>query len=481
VRPVLFIIMAGIALSASSGHAFDPVLQLQANYSVGNGPRSICAADFNGDTYSDLVVANQFTNNISILYNLGDGAFAAAVDYAVGTEPSSVAAADLNGDTDIDLVVTNFGSDNISVLISDGSGGFADPVNYLVGAPGAAPRSICIADFDGVNQPDLAVANQWADSVAVLINNGNGTFQAAISYEVGISDVDNEPYSVCAADFDGDGFNDLAVANSLTGVVSVAENNGDGSFAAAVNHDVGELPRTVRADDLDGVSGVDLAVGNYGSHNISILKNAGAGTFGPASDYGVGSNPRSLCLVELDGDTHPDIASANFMSADVSLLLNIGNGTFSPDDFYAVGNSPTSVCSADFDKDGDNDLAVTNFDDDNVSVLMNGSDIVVDVDGDFPAENSPRQIRLDQNYPNPFNPYTAVAFFIARRSPVELSVYDVMGRVVRRLANGEMPAGHHILNWDGRDESGRPVATGVYVYRLEAGGFEQTRKMVLLR
>jgi len=91
------------------------------------------------------------------------------------------------------------------------------------------------------------------------------------------------------------------------------------------------------------------------------------------------------------------------------------------------------------------------------------------------------QNALLQNYPNPFNPVTTIAFSIRTRGHVGLNVYDVGGRLVRTLANETRAAGAYRVKWDGHDNTGSPVASGVYFYRLIAGSFSQTKKMVLLK
>ncbi len=88
---------------------------------------------------------------------------------------------------------------------------------------------------------------------------------------------------------------------------------------------------------------------------------------------------------------------------------------------------------------------------------------------------------LAQNYPNPFNPQTTISFTIASRGHVALNVYDVSGALVRTLANETRGPGAYQVQWDGRDENGCAVASGVYFYRLVAGSFTSTRKMVLLK
>jgi len=93
----------------------------------------------------------------------------------------------------------------------------------------------------------------------------------------------------------------------------------------------------------------------------------------------------------------------------------------------------------------------------------------------------PSAYQLHQNYPNPFNPTTTIRFDLPGKSDVEMVVYNVLGQRITCLVNETLGAGSHQVNWDGRDASGSRVASGVYLYRLTAGEFVQTRKMLLLK
>ena len=89
---------------------------------------------------------------------------------------------------------------------------------------------------------------------------------------------------------------------------------------------------------------------------------------------------------------------------------------------------------------------------------------------------------LSQNYPNPLNPQTTIRYDMARTGAVQLSIYTVTGQRIRTLVDGDRPAGTYSVVWDGRDDTGRDVASGVYLYRLEVEGqYVQSRPMVLLR
>ena len=93
----------------------------------------------------------------------------------------------------------------------------------------------------------------------------------------------------------------------------------------------------------------------------------------------------------------------------------------------------------------------------------------------------PDQYELSQNYPNPFNPTTVIEYTLPERSQVSLTIYNVLGQEVRTLVNDIRAAGSYRIEWNGADDSGKPVATGVYLYRLQAGDFTQTRKMLLMK
>jgi len=89
--------------------------------------------------------------------------------------------------------------------------------------------------------------------------------------------------------------------------------------------------------------------------------------------------------------------------------------------------------------------------------------------------------QLGQNYPNPFNPTTTIDFTITKKEPVKLSVFDILGHEVKTLVNQSLAPGRHSVTWDGRNESGEIVASGIYFYRFEAGDFIDVKKMTFIQ
>ena len=254
----------------------------------------------------------------------------------------------------------------------------------------------------------------------------------------------------------------------------------DPLFDARIDYGVGSYPYSVCAADLDGDGDSDLATANGGSNNVLILKNKGDGTFVAAVNYGVGSNPTSVCASDLDGDGDGDLAVANEISNDVSILKNNGDGTFAAAVNYGVGTQPSSVCAADLDGDGDDDLAVANNGSNNVSILMNKVDRPCVTDAD-PSTKTPKSA-IVVVYPNPFNPSVTIELYCSSaNAPVKIDMFDVSGRKIRTVYLGRMSSGVNKYIWNGRSDSGDNVASGVYFCRLQSGNEVNVKKVILLR
>ena len=99
----------------------------------------------------------------------------------------------------------------------------------------------------------------------------------------------------------------------------------------------------------------------------------------------------------------------------------------------------------------------------------------------YDLENIPKQFMVHQNYPNPFNPFTTVRYDLPEDGFINITIYDVMGTVVRTLLNSSQTAGFKSIQWNATNDENRPVSAGLYIYRIQAGDFRQTKKMVLVK
>src|SRR5712671_2252019 len=157
-------------------------------FSGGTYPISIVVADVNNDGKPDLLLVNIASNNLGVLLGNGDGTFQAVVTYASGGQsPFSVVISDVNGDGKPDVVIANQcagancqgGRGGLGVLLGKGDGTFQPAVTYDTGS--GQSLSIAVADVNGDNKLDLAVAN-WAGDVGILLGRGDGTFRPVVSY-----------------------------------------------------------------------------------------------------------------------------------------------------------------------------------------------------------------------------------------------------------------------------------------------------------
>jgi hypothetical protein len=93
----------------------------------------------------------------------------------------------------------------------------------------------------------------------------------------------------------------------------------------------------------------------------------------------------------------------------------------------------------------------------------------------------PKEFEISQNYPNPFNPTTVIEYALPKSSDVKIKIYNILGQEVRNLVNERQEAGYKIIGWDGKDDHGMEVSSGIYFYRIVAGNFVKSKKMVLLK
>jgi hypothetical protein len=326
----------------------------------------------NGDGKPDVIVANHCADStcatsgtVGILLGNGDGTFQTAATFGSGGYSAlSLVVLDVNGDGKPDLLVANgcanqncSGDGAIGVLFGKGDGTFQAGVSYDSG--GQLAQAIAVGDVNADGMPDLLVGNWCASSgcdtdgsVGVLLGNGDGTFQAAATYDSG----GQRTASVAVADVNGDGKLDFVVGNqcpsgigcnlSKDGRVSVLLGNGDGTFQTAMPYDAGgQGALSVAVADVNGDGKADIVVANCsgancvggsgGNGTAVVLLGNGDGTFQAGVPYDSGGDDASsVAIADVNGDGKPDLlvanqcaSSNNCGSGTVGVLINIGTTT----------------------------------------------------------------------------------------------------------------------------------------------------------
>ena len=246
-------------------------------------------------------------------------------------------------------------------------------------ATGRTPWSVAAADLDGDLDADLAVASKDNNVVSIFKNLGAGVFSAKVDYTV------SRPSVVITADFDNDGDVDLAVTSTFDAAVCILKNNGDGTFQPRQNYNVGTDPRGMAASDLDGDGDLDLAVANLELYSVSILKNNGAGVFQNRQDYQLTGKALTISAADLDNDGDNDLAVSNLDNSKLFVLFNNNDATFQPFQQLTVGGAPHAVVAADFDHDGDVDLGTGNKTN-SFSLLKNNGNGTFQASQDYPLQ-----------------------------------------------------------------------------------------------
>lgn len=268
---------------------------------------------------------------------------------------------------------------------------FLPPVSYSTG--GLEAGFVAVADVNGDGKPDLLVANTYfSNTIGVLLGNGDGTFQPAVTYGSG----GGFPVSIVVMDVNGDGRLDLVVANqtpcytcSGDGLIGVLLGNGDGTFGSAVTYDSGggqgsgaigggPSPGQLAVADLNGDGKPDVVVANCvaagqgtcgaGNGAVGVLLGNGDGTFGPVATYDSGGQGAvTVAIADVNEDGNPDVLVSNnqcILSSNCSLglvgvLLGSGNGTLQSAATYTAGIwSLRQVAIADINGDGHSDVIV---------------------------------------------------------------------------------------------------------------------------
>ncbi len=358
-RALMLAAVAGMPGVALADIAFTAPITL----ATAQRPGGVAVGDFNADGNQDIAVTVDTQDRIMLFTGNGAGGFAPgqSILTGAGTGPDTLQAVDVDGNGTIDLVVALHNVGLVRVYVNT-AGSFAAGSGV---ATGADPRGLDAGDIDGDGDADFAVANRATNNVTIIRNNAG--VLAAVNVAVGV-----EPRDVTMGDFNNDGDLDIATGNHDDRTVSILSNNGTGTFSVSSTFvlNAGTRPSGLDSGDLNGDGRDDLAIAN--DNRVSVLLATATG-FGPRNDLPAGANPGPVLVVDLDADGDLDLASGDELGSGVWFRENLGTGTFGVATTITTGLHPGDLAAGDLDNSGTMDIVVPNRDANTTTVLINAN------------------------------------------------------------------------------------------------------------
>jgi hypothetical protein len=365
---LLFFLGWSVIAPAANGPA-----KFFARRDYGPGADLVRVADVNGDGIPDLVELNLYSYTINIMLGNGDGTFRAGRTFKPNLSfpySSGLAALDLNGDGKIDLVITGAanGFGGIGVCFGNGDGTFQQPIFYPAGTD-ESTGALVMGDFNGDGIPDAVITGEYS-GVWLLIGKGGGVFSPGVLTPAPPQGASGAAGGrLAAADFNGDGYLDLAVAFSFPSGFMVLLGNGNGTFQkpALVYVPLYGSVGYIAVGDLnqDGYPDIVLSPTGASVSYVDVFLNNGKGGFSKHSQVNM-NGAVEITIGDVNGDGIPDIVNALG-----TIVFGLGNGKFTAPVSYAVENSQFSkdVVLGELRKNGGVDIVAAQYE--GVSVLLN--------------------------------------------------------------------------------------------------------------
>jgi len=371
------------------------------------------AGDVNDDEFTDLVVVTETAEDIRVFLNDGTGDYNTFTifDMPASNRPSTNEGSDFNHDGQIDLAIGSTANNKVSVFMGDDTTIF-DAETDATADQGI--RGLTVLDVNGDGWDDIATANRIASTYSILVNDGTGTFNPAITLDAG---VDSET-SIAAVDLNNDGITDLAIGGFASNNIVTLINNGLGVFTALDTTPVSGSPWMLAAGDINGDGNVDIVSCNSSNGEVSVLAGDGNGNLTLLASYTSGDFCLAIDLGDVDGDGDLDFIASNFGNADFTLYENDGSGNFSNPRTYPSVQAGSCAIFHDRNNDGAMDITLIDEIEDVIilyeNTLLNSEDKITDTPVIYP------------------NPFTDQLNINAGNStfPIVFRLYDVQGRLL---------------------------------------------------
>jgi len=471
----------------NSGASAFELMWTWADTSLKTGSASfptMCVADLDGDTDQEIVFgipsgsgwpAEDVSPTVIFIFEFGSAGlpteptakWTADSDPGSNTRPSGMAAGDIDGDG-VDEVAVGFrafstATTNDALMIWSVDGGFAGDFTQF-----KTEMIDTVGDWGSVYAVDICDLDNDGNFEAYFSTDNHTVYEATGTDTYVMTSVDEPtvyPWTIhgsCEGDVNGDGNNELvfgktggqlALWHSITDLAST-----DSTNEALIKTVEPGGCRGLAVGDYDADGNTDIIMGGNYSGAVWRIEYKGTGSMADSNSY-------TYEMVYQDtipaGDTRVYYVSF-------------------PGDNFALQHGGDA--SNDMNGNGLPELLIAYEDGDTLQswiVMIEGNGVTgIELD---PGARFLKSYTLHQNYPNPFNPSTTISYSLPAAEEISLKVFDMQGREVKTLVSGSVQAGEHTAVWNGTNNAGQKVASGIYVYTLKAGKRQLNKRMTLLK
>lgn len=457
---------------------------------------SIARGKFDNLIADGLAVPDFDNNQVRLFHYNGNRTFTPSGTLQTLWSPTETLFYDVDKDGYLDLIV-GFYADRLQIFFGDGAGSFPrDSIRLTIGR--VKGMTVGIHNYGGNNIERVFLTiddnnflpqrsfmayidNNWLGQgriVVDVLNIPGGSIYPDTIYslmdDLAMANLDSNPdheiVALTIADFGAIYiFNDTTISGTH---YSFGTHYRYGGFNTA-----SYTSSSISINDFDGDGDNDILTTGYDWDELILIKNQGNLVF--SDEVIVARQTRGFVVMDYENDGDLDIVTVNERLEEngISVYLNDGLGNFTVREncyFPYADGKPWSIVASDFDLDGRTDIALTSTSD-SLYVLYNLGGGTVGIKGEE-VTKIPTKFELSQNFPNPFNPTTTIQYSLPFSEKVSLKIFNLLGEEVKTLTDDFQEAGKHSVQFNANN-----LASGIYLYRIQAGSFVETKKMILIK